>query len=332
MILQTRVGFPGSGTTIAEPAVMRNFLMVCALAIVLPGCGGKATGDLPTGSDVTVEKTNGVTVAGRLVDVLPEHVVVESLDGVKTRVARSEIASMRARPVADERKEAAAPAAPQAPAPPAPRPGTRATAAETDAREADASATAAASRPARVVNRTREYREVTLPAGTALTVELTTSVGSDTSSVEDAVRGRLQNAVRTDGVEALPVGTALLGHVTSAVPAGKVKGVSSIAFRFNTIDLPGDSGREPVSTATYTRSSRTTKKKDATKIGIGAGAGAVIGGILGGGSGAAKGAAIGGGAGTAVVLSTKGDEVGIPAGTPVTIKLTAPFTVRVLEN
>ena len=127
---------------------MRNFLMVCALAIVLPGCGGKATGDLPTGSDVTVEKTNGVTVAGRLVDVLPEHVVVESLDGVKTRVARSEIASMRARPVADERKEAAAPAAPQAPAPPAPRPGTRATAAETDAREADASATAAASRPA----------------------------------------------------------------------------------------------------------------------------------------------------------------------------------------
>jgi len=32
------------------------------------------------------------------------------------------------------------------------------------------------------------------------------------------------------------------------------------------------------------------------------------------------------------VLSTKGDEVRIPAGTPVTIKLAAPFTVRVLEN
>ena len=55
----------------------------------------------------------------------------------------------------------------------------------------------------------------------------------------------------------------------------------------------------------------------------------MIGGILGGGSGAAKGAAIGGGAGTAVVLSTKGDEVRIPAGTPVTIKLTAPLTLRV---
>ena len=84
-----------------------------------------------------------------------------------------------------------------------------------------------------------------------------------------------------------------------------------------------------MSTATYSRASKTTKQKDATKIGVGAGAGAVIGGILGGGSGAAKGAAIGGGAGTAVVLSTRGDEVRIPAGTPVTIKLTAPLTVRV---
>jgi len=30
-----------------------------------------------------------------------------------------------------------------------------------------------------------------------------------------------------------------------------------------------------------------------------------------------------------VVLSTKGDEVRIPAGTPVTIKLTAPLLVQV---
>jgi len=318
---------------------MRNFLMVCGLAIVLAGCSVKETADLPTGSDVTVEKTNGVTVAGRLVEVLPEHVVVESLDGVKTRVARSEIASMRARTmsIADDRRDAAAAAPRQAPTPAAPRADASVTAGDTDARAANATETrpadaAAAGRPARVVNRTREYREVTLPAGTTLTVELTTSVGSDTSAVEDAVRGTLRNAVRTEGSEALPVGTALLGYVTSAEPAGKVKGVASIGFRFNTIDLPGDSGREPVSTATYTRSARTTKKKDATKIGIGAGAGAVLGGILGGGSGAAKGAAIGGGAGTAVVLSTKGDEVRIPAGTPVTIKLAAPFTVRVLEN
>jgi hypothetical protein len=55
----------------------------------------------------------------------------------------------------------------------------------------------------------------------------------------------------------------------------------------------------------------------------------VIGVIVGVGSGASKGAAIGGGAGTGAVLATRGDEVRLPAGTPLSVKLTAPLTVRV---
>jgi hypothetical protein len=62
---------------------------------------------------------------------------------------------------------------------------------------------------------------------------------------------------------------------------------------------------------------------------VGAGAGAVIGGILGGGDGAAKGAAIGGGAGTGVVLATRGKEVRLEPGTSVTTSLKTPLTVRV---
>jgi hypothetical protein len=58
-------------------------------------------------------------------------------------------------------------------------------------------------------------------------------------------------------------------------------------------------------------------------------AGAVIGGIIGGGSGAAKGAAIGGGAGAGAVLATRGDEVRLPAGTVLSVKLTTPLTVRI---
>jgi len=52
-----------------------------------------------------------------------------------------------------------------------------------------------------------EYREVTIPAGTMLPVELKTSVGSDTSNVEDPVRGTLRRSVVVDGVAALPAGT-----------------------------------------------------------------------------------------------------------------------------
>ena len=72
-----------------------------------------------------------------------------------------------------------------------------------------------------------------------------------------------------------------------------------------------------------------TKGEDATKIGIGAGAGAAIGAILGGGDGAAKGAAIGGAAGTGVVLATRGKEVRLGPGADVTTRLTAPLTVRI---
>jgi hypothetical protein len=153
-------------------------------------------------------------------------------------------------------------------------------------------------------------------------------VDSDRSHVEDPVRGTLRHAVMHDGIEALPAGTVLLGHVTSAQRAGKVKGRASIAVRFNRIDLPGAGGQQPITTATVSRLAPNTKKKDASRIGVGAGAGAVVGGLLGGKGGAAKGAAVGGGAGTAVVLSTRGNEIGIAAGAPLSVRLTAPLTVR----
>ncbi len=172
-----------------------------------------------------------------------------------------------------------------------------------------------------------EYRELTIHAGTTLSATLATPVASDTSKVEDVVRATLKSAVSIDGIELMPTGATIIGHVTKAEQAAKVKGRALIAFRFNSVELPG--GPERMSTETITREAASTKGKDATKIGIGAGAGAIIGGIVGGGGGAATGAAIGGGAGTATVLATRGDEVSLTAGTPVTVTLTAPLTIRV---
>jgi hypothetical protein len=100
-----------------------------------------------------------------------------------------------------------------------------------------------------------------------------------------------------------------------------------IAFRFTSLQTGGE--KYNVQTAALTHVAPATKGEDATKIGIGAGAGAVIGGLLGGGDGAAKGAAIGGGAGTGVVLASKGKEMRLAPGADVTSRLTAPVTVRV---
>jgi len=289
---------------------MKKLVFVLGLALAVSGCERKQNAlEIPAGSDVTVQKKDGVSVQGKLVEAKAEEVVLASRDGVKRIVPRAEIESIKAASVDDAKKEPApeAPAAPAAPAAPKP--------------DDDKKDTAARSLP--------EYREVTIPAGTTLSLELKTAVASDTSNVEDQVRAALRSPVTVDGVRALPEGTVLLGHVTAAERSAKVKGRASIAFRFNTIDLPGEGGREPISTATVSRVAAATKKKDATKIGIGAGAGAAIGAIVGGGGGAAKGAAIGGAAGTGAVLATRGDEVRLGPGAAVTTKLTAPLTVRV---
>jgi hypothetical protein len=174
-----------------------------------------------------------------------------------------------------------------------------------------------------------EYREITIPSGTTLQLTLRTAVGSDTSSVEDPVRATLRSPVSIKGVQALPEGTAFIGHVTDAERSGRVKGRARIAFRFTRADPPGRGEQLTVRTATVSRLAPATKKRDAATIGGGAVGGAIIGGIVGGGSGAAKGAAIGGAGGTGVVLATRGKEVTLPAGTAVNVKLAAPLTVRV---
>lgn len=171
------------------------------------------------------------------------------------------------------------------------------------------------------------FREVTLPAGTTLRLNLQSAVASDTSSIEDAVQASLRQAVTVDGREVLPEGTQLAGTVTDVEKSGRVKGRARVAYRFNSLNYQGD--RYEITTAPIAHQAEATKKEDATKIAIGAGAGAAIGAILGGGDGAAKGAAIGGAGGTGAVLATRGKDVRLGPGADVSTQLTAPLTVRI---
>jgi len=184
-----------------------------------------------------------------------------------------------------------------------------------------------ASAPAAAKPDVPTYREVTLPAGTTLRLELKSAVASDTSRVEDAVRAELRRAVALDGQTILPAGTELAGTVTDVAQAGRVKGRARVAYRFDSLRY--DSERYTIATAAISHVAEATKGDDAKKIGIGAGVGAVVGAVLGGGSGAAKGAAIGGAAGTGAVLATRGDEIRLGPGADVSTRLTAPLTVRV---
>lgn len=191
-----------------------------------------------------------------------------------------------------------------------------------------------ASAPADEVRRTASasrsaVHEVTLPAGTRLPIVLENAVGSDISRVEQPVSAHLSTPVRLHGETVLPRGSRVSGVVTDATRSGRVKGRAHVAVRFHSLQPAGEDARYELRTAPVGRVAQGTKKKDALEIGLPAAGGAIVGGLVGGGKGAAIGSAAGGGAGTAVVLSTRGKEVRMPKGTPLTLRLTAPLTVRV---
>jgi hypothetical protein len=170
-------------------------------------------------------------------------------------------------------------------------------------------------------------REVVIPAGTVLPVRLDTSIGSDTSRVEQSVNAHLARAIVIDGVTAIPAGSAVSGVVTDVLRPGRVEGRSHIGVRFTTVAV-GDE-RYKMMARTNGWAGRSAKKKDARNIAIPAAGGAVVGAIVGGKKGAAIGGAAGGGAGTAYVLSTRGPEVRVGRNAPVSVRLTEPLRIRV---
>jgi len=168
------------------------------------------------------------------------------------------------------------------------------------------------------------FREVTIPAGTALSVSVLSTLGSKTSQIEDPVRGALAEPVIVSGRTALPKGTEITGTVTDAKESARVKGKALLAFRFERLTFDGESHR--IQTAKVTIEAQQNKGDDVKKGGAGAGLGAIVGGIAGGGKGAAIGAVAGG---TGAVLATKGKEVEIPPGTVVSALLQSALTIRV---
>jgi len=172
-----------------------------------------------------------------------------------------------------------------------------------------------------------KFREFTLPEGTTLAVRLESAVGSDSSRTGDQIEATLTDAVIVDGTEVLPPGSVVRGEVVAVESAGKVKGRASLALLFNSVSVAGRDERYPIA-ARVSWVAPTTKGKNAATIAIPAGAGAIIGGIVGGKKGAAIGATIGGGGGAAVVMSTRGPQIRVAAGTALSLPLERAVDVR----
>ena len=168
---------------------------------------------------------------------------------------------------------------------------------------------------------------LTVPAGEELVVELENEISTEFAAAGDHFTASVTQPITVEGHEAIPAGSKVTGHVAHAKRSDKVKGVAELTLEFDR--LVAANGQEiSIEADTLHLKAESTQKKDAAKIGIGAGAGALVGAIVGGKKGAAIGTAVGGGAGTGVVLATRGEEVVLPAGSPITTRLLADITVE----
>jgi hypothetical protein len=168
-------------------------------------------------------------------------------------------------------------------------------------------------------------RTAAIQPGTTIAVRLTQALDSGKNKTGEKFEAALDQALVVGDQTVAPRGSVVTGKLASVEGSGRVEGVAKMSLVLTEIKI----GEQvyPISTDTLSFEAEGSKKKDATKIGIGAGVGAVIGAIAGGGKGAAIGAAVGGGAGTATVLATKGKEVKFDSEQKLNFSLKQELTV-----
>jgi len=157
----------------------------------------------------------------------------------------------------------------------------------------------------------------TIPAGKRITVRVGSELSSGKATTGQGFEGALANDLVVDGKTVARAGSTVHGKVTSAKSSGRLHAPGQISVRLTSVN------GIPVQTASISRKGGSHTKSNATKIGGGAAAGALIGGLVGGGKGALIGAGAGGAAGTGVAAATGKKEAVIPAESMLTFTTTA---------
>ena|SRR5437870_4968558 len=168
-----------------------------------------------------------------------------------------------------------------------------------------------------------------VPVGTNLKVRL-----NDTLSSKDSRAGDKFTAIVIDPIRFSEA--TVHGHIRSIVKSGRVQGRTTMNLTFDSIDLPGDPPKHGVVhgyvTRIYGANARTDEeggvqsegrgKQTLKRSGIGATAGAIIGGIAGGGKGAAIGLVLGGAGGAGSIAMNGSKELKVESGTEMLVHVT----------
>ena len=169
-----------------------------------------------------------------------------------------------------------------------------------------------------------------VPIGTNLKIRLNDTISSKESRAGDKFTASVMDPVRFNEA-------TVHGHVRSIVKSGKVKGRTTINLSFDSIDMPGPDGKQGVMHGYVTRvygsdsgksdeeggvQSEGRGKQTVKRAGVGATAGAILGGIMGGGKGAGIGLILGGAAGAGSLAIKGSKELKLESGTEMLIHVT----------
>jgi hypothetical protein len=162
-----------------------------------------------------------------------------------------------------------------------------------------------------------------LPEGTELQVRLEEPLSSATARQEQRFEATVALPVHDEqGRDVIPAGTRVRGIVVAAERGERPARAGRLDLTFDTIYLDDN-------TTTPLRARVVSMKEDldvkSKRTGIGAVIGGVLGSILGGTKGAIIGAVLGG---AGAVVAKAGEDVSLPAGTILTVRLDRPLEVR----
>lgn len=167
---------------------------------------------------------------------------------------------------------------------------------------------------------------IIVPAGTQLSVSLTSEITTKTARVGDPVDARLASDLVMNGRTALHAGAPVHGTVTQVVSgSAKIGGVPTLALAFDRLDL-GNGKTVPIS-GRIVQQGKSETATDTAKIVGGAAVGAIIGHQI---EDDDKGTVIGGvlgGAAGAFGAHKTGGEVTVPANSVLVVVTEAAFEV-----
>jgi hypothetical protein len=172
---------------------------------------------------------------------------------------------------------------------------------------------------------------LTIPAGTVIQVRTSDWLSSDRNKTGDEFIATLAQPIVVDGWVVMRRNQNIIGTVTDAKRAGRVKGVSRLQLDLSRLTLV-DGQLVPVQTTLLNASAGTSNGRDAAAIGLTTGTGAAIGAAAAGGTGAAIGAGAGFVASVAGVLLTRGKPTIIPPEDVLTFRLENPVTISTVRS